>query len=140
MITGGAGRAFILRLQQGNDLLKEVESQLRAARVNAALISGIGSLSRARLAWFNPDTMKYEEEEIEGSLEVASLNGNYVTPEEGSVSLHLHAVIGTKEKTWGGHLLEGTVSLNFEIVAIEIAGISASRYRDEKSKINLIRE
>ncbi|MGC8632143.1 MAG: PCC domain-containing protein, partial [Thermoprotei archaeon] len=62
MITGGAGRAFILRLQQGNDLLKEVESQLRAARVNAALISGIGSLSRARLAWFNPDTMKYEEE------------------------------------------------------------------------------
>ncbi|MGC8615369.1 MAG: PPC domain-containing DNA-binding protein, partial [Thermoprotei archaeon] len=112
----------------------------RAARVSAALISGIGSLSHARLAWYDSSTMKYEQEDIEGSLEVASLSGNYVTPEEGSMPLHLHAVIGTKEKTWTGHLLEGTVSLNFEIVAVEIAGISISRYRDERSGINIIRE
>ncbi len=131
---------MILRLQQGDELVKEVEKQLRAARVSAALISGIGSLSHARLAWYDSSTMKYEQEDIEGSLEVASLSGNYVTPEEGSMPLHLHAVIGTKEKTWTGHLLEGTVSLNFEIVAVEIAGISISRYRDERSGINIIRE
>ncbi len=140
MTIGGAGRALVFRLQHGDDLVKEVEGRLQAARASAALISGIGSLSHATLAWFNASSMKYEQEEIKGSLEVASLSGNYMTPEEGSNPLHLHAVIGTKEKTWAGHLLEGRVNLNFEVVAIEIAGISISRYKDERSGINLIRE
>ncbi|MGC8601380.1 MAG: PPC domain-containing DNA-binding protein [Thermoprotei archaeon] len=140
MVIGGAGRAFVIRLSKGDDLIGETEKLLSDVRVDVALVSGIGSLSHARLGWFDPSKMRYDIEELDGPLEVASLSGNFIRSKDGSTSMHVHSVIGKKEKSWAGHLLEGTVDVNFEVVAIEVSGVTISRVRDEKTGIALISE
>lgn len=91
-----------VRLSPGADIRRALEDALRSQSASSAFVmSGIGSLTEARLRYAGEDT----ESTIAGPLEILSLSGS-LTPE----GAHLHmAVSDASGRVFGGHVGRGNV-------------------------------
>ncbi|MEY8877119.1 MAG: PPC domain-containing DNA-binding protein, partial [Leptothrix sp. (in: b-proteobacteria)] len=91
-----------LRLHPGDDLRHALDAALRTHGVEAGFVlSGIGSLSRARLRWAGAD----EAQAFDAPLEILTLAGSL-----GPDGSHLHAsVADAAGRVWGGHVAPGCV-------------------------------
>jgi len=69
---------------------------LKTARVEA-----IGTLRKAKVAYYNHNMKKYEEHLYNENMEVTSMLGD-ITMMERKPFLHLHANLGRKEMSGGG--------------------------------------
>ena len=88
--------------------------------LKAAQITGLGAFMRARLAFFDLQTKKYEPIEVNEQVEVASIVGNVALTESGERKIHVHAVLSRRDgSAIAGHLLEGHVRPTLEITFIE---------------------
>ena len=85
------GSIHLLSLSQGDDLLDSLTSFARSNGILAATITFLGSVSRADLSWYDPDTGDYRTFVREEQLEVAGGTGN-ISLYEGQPLVHIHAV------------------------------------------------
>src|SRR5437660_9181143 len=105
--TGDEAAAGLLQVANQHDL-------------KAAQITGLGAFSRAKLAFFDLQTKKYEPLEVNEQVEVASIVGNVALTEDGARKIHVHAVLSRRDgSAIAGHLLEGHVRPTLEITFIE---------------------
>jgi len=95
-------QALPLRLPPGADLRQALEAAARRPEVGAAfVVSGIGSLTQARLRFAQADV----ETVIEGPLEILSLSGSLADN-----GVHLHMAVSKADGTvLGGHVGHGCV-------------------------------
>ena len=120
------GRMYAVKLEEGEEVLETLKELLEAQGVDAALIIGIGGLSEAVVGYYSPEERKYKVVNVkprEGMvIEVASMEGNAVTTENG-VHVHLHTVLSLDPKTTiAGHLVKGVVKPHMEVFVIEALG------------------
>ncbi len=116
--------AFPLRLAPGLDLRKALEGAVAARSCNAAfVISGIGSLSEARLRRAGV----HEADVLRGDFEILTLAGTVA----GNGS-HLHMSVADAEgKVSGGHVAYGcTVRTTAELLLALLPEWSFSREAD----------
>ena len=69
-------RVHLLSLSQGDDLVDSLTGYARSNGVLAATVTFLGSVSRADLSWYDPDTGDYRTSVREEQLEVAGGTGN----------------------------------------------------------------
>lgn len=113
-----------LRLPSGADLRRALE-EAAAKQVNQAafVVSGIGSLTSAKLRYANAETAT----EIEGPLEILSLSGSL-----GDAGAHLHMAVADAEgRVHGGHVAYGcTVRTTAEVLLALLPDWSLTREYD----------
>ena len=131
----GLGRTLIMRLEPGELLLESIREKCKEVGMrNAAILSAIGVMdkvhyhkvidssqppidfqSRTELLW------------VEGPCELTAMQGIIADGHP-----HFHAVFSDPEKTYSGHLEEGSVVLYMaELVLVELAGVALERRKNQ---------
>ncbi len=124
-------------LDKGADIVEGLSAVMKQQHIEAGMISGIGAVSEARLAYFNAQTKLYEEKHFKENMEIVSLKGN-ISLKENAIFPHLHAVLSNKDyAAFGGHLLPKTSVYAFEFEIIPFGGKSFVRAFDEETGLFL---
>jgi hypothetical protein len=132
-----ASRIYQGSLDKGADIVEGLSAVMKQQHIEAGMISGIGAVSEARLAYFNAQTKLYEEKHFKENMEIVSLKGN-ISFKDNSLFTHLHAVLSNKDfATVGGHLLPKTYVYAFEFEIIPFEGKSFVRGFDEETGLFL---
>jgi hypothetical protein len=132
-----ATRLYVTRLSRGEDLLLALKGLADTHGIRSGLVQGIGALDRAVVGFYDRDARAYQEIRLDQPLEVLSLLGN-ISLAEGRSLVHAHVVLGDREgRTWGGHLLEGSVVFAFELSLTEFVHEWIERVRDEDTGLLL---
>ncbi len=110
------GSTYIIRLDPGDRIVASLEALAERDRIGFGHFRGLGAVSEAEIAHFDPASSAYSSLRIQEPCEIASLHGN-VTLKDGRPFVHAHIVLGDRSfHTRGGHLREAVVSATAEIV------------------------
>ena len=122
----GLGRIVVLNLERGEKLLEGIREQLEELGIReAVLISAIGTLTKAVFHRVVSTAVPPQDEFItlEGPIELSTVQGMVVDGEP-----HFHLVFSDLEKTYSGHLEDGSVVYCLaEVVLAEIEGLALRR-------------
>lgn len=110
---------FYIRMDREDEVIENILEVCRRESISSAVFSGIGGCKRAELQVFIPEKGTFETEQLEGMLELVSLNGNVVRDNDGKLFHHTHALYTFKKEgkhgIAGGHLKSTTVLYTAEI-------------------------
>lgn len=116
----GGERVFILVLDAGEEAFSSIRTFANEQRIAAASVTAIGAFQSATIAFFEFGTKEYRNIQVDEQSEALSLMGDVAIADDGSASLHLHAVLGLSDgSTRGGHFVEGQVRPTLEVVIRE---------------------
>lgn len=110
---------ILIRIDRGEDIPETLLSVCAREDVSGAVFTGIGCCGRAELSSFLPEKNDFLDREIEGMLDIISLNGNIFT-ENGALREHTHAVFSClrdgEHRVLAGHLKSAVVRYTAEIL------------------------
>jgi predicted DNA-binding protein with PD1-like motif len=133
-IEGG----WIVRLERGEEALGTLTGFCAASGIEGGAFTGLGAFQKARLGYFDMNTRRYVEKNVEGPLEVLAITGNIARKSDGSLFAHTHCVLGDRElRTLGGHLFEAEVGATLELV-LRITGGRLARRPDPDLGLELL--
>jgi len=135
---GNITEVLVLRLDQGEDVLRSIEAAAKDHDVHTGVVlSGIGTLDRARLHYIThtgyPSVNEFVE--YEGPIELVSVQGMIA-----DYAPHLHTCISIKEQTYMGHLEPGCRVLYLAEIAIgRMEGVRLDRVANPETGIKQLR-
>jgi predicted DNA-binding protein with PD1-like motif len=136
---GQVGRVFTVRIDDGEDFLREIERFVAAMNIQNGTIQFLGAVRSAKIVTGPKEPVippSPRGEEIFGGWELLGLATIY--PGEDGPSIHLHTAAGKGIRSLAGCLREkAEVYLVIEAIVTEFVGISARRLPDEKTGVNL---
>jgi len=137
MKSARSPEGWILRLDPGEEVPRDVISAAAALGLNTASVTGIGALDRAVLAFYDLKERRYIETLVEEPVEVVSFMGNLVRL-DGAPFLHAHAVVSRRDATTlGGHLMSARVSVTLELL-LRTLSVDATRKFSEACGLKLL--
>lgn len=130
---------IIGKLPFKSDLLRELNKLAAKQNIVAGAIQVMGSLSRARLSFFDQKIRAYRELDFDAPHEIVGGTGNIsVRNDTGKPSVHLHlAVADSQGKVLGGHCLEGCTVFAVEFVIWPFNGPAPKRVIDHTTGLIL---
>lgn len=136
---GQLGRVFVVRIDNGEDLLTSVSRFISDKSVSAGTILFLGALMNGRMVTGPEEPVIPPVPHFvmfEGGWEVFGVGTIY--PGEGGPNIHYHASVGRSGHALTGCLRETAVAyLVVEVVILEFTGLSARREFDEKTQVHL---
>src|SRR3989475_10427287 len=138
MLYAEQGTSFVLRLEQGDDILKTLKLFADSQKICAAFFEGIGSLYKARLGHYDfKDTKTYKYETFAEDLEILTLSGNVSTMNRQALP-HAHVTLGRRDfSVIGGHLEEESLANMVEVNVTKLPG-SLLKDKDKEVGLNLL--
>ncbi|HTD17079.1 MAG TPA: PPC domain-containing DNA-binding protein [Chthoniobacterales bacterium] len=132
-------RSYVLIFNTGDELATGLKDFATKQNLADASFKAIGALGSVKLAWFNPETKKYQiSVDLKEQVELLSLIGD-VAQNEGEPMVHSHVVVGRSDGTTaGGHLLEAVVRPTCEVFLTE-SPVHLSKAVDPDSGLVLIK-
>lgn len=125
-----SGRFLLGRLTHDSDVVKSITDFARDKGVKMGVFTLIGSVKRAKLAYYEQREKEYRVIELQGPHEIASCMGN-ISLHQGKPFVHAHAVLADERgNTSAGHLLEAQV-FAAELHLQELLGPKLERAHDE---------
>ena len=91
------GDNYYIRMDRGDEIISNLFEICEKESIPSAIYSGIGGCQSAELQVFIPETGNFETEQLEGMLELVSLNGNVVRDDDGQLFHHTHALFTFKK-------------------------------------------
>lgn len=120
LIEDRAERTFALIVSARDDALQAVERLAAAERLRSSRLQAVGAFSSVTIAYFDPDTKEYSEQEVDEQIEILSFLGDITDDGSGGAKVHAHVVLGRRDgSAIGGHLMAGTVWPTCEIFVTE---------------------
>jgi uncharacterized protein len=136
-VQASIGPAHILKPPFGSDLLKELQGFVLAKNINLAWLSGVGAVSRATIRYYDQPRQEWIDLDLDRNLEVAGMWGN-VSLLNGEPIVHVHIVLADNEgRCYGGHLGDGTVVFNLEILMTTLSGPAVTRKMDAQTGLTI---
>lgn len=131
-VSERTGRVFILKLEQGDDLLESIRKLIKEKKIkNAVIVSGIATFDRSVLhmiSTVNYPIETYIDRKMDTPLEVVSIDGAIIDGDP-----HIHCTIADRNQAYGGHVLEGCRILYLgEVILYEILDLHVERRLNEK--------
>jgi len=137
---GHVNRVFIIRLEDGEELPKAVETVARKKSIRSGLVLLVGGARNGALVvgprktTLAPVPMIQNFSGAHEILGIGTLFEGVKGPE-----LHMHAALGRGKTTRAGCIRKGIRTyLIGEVVIMEITGVKARRERDPKSGFHLL--
>ena len=131
---GSFGRVFLLRFEDGDDLLKEIKTLANRENVKVGTIMLLGGIRSAGMvtgpkkAVIPPDPMWAHFNDAREVLAFGTLFWKDDEP-----IIHLHGAVGRDSETFTGCIRkDSSVYLVVEAVITELVGISARKVMNEK--------
>ena len=127
----GEGGDWVLRLEDGDDLLETLGAFAQRRSVRAGVVlSGIGMLKTATLGYWNGS--EYQPTTLAVPHELIALHGS-IAEVDGRPSLHLHAgAADPQHRMVGGHVLRAQVGILAEVAVRAFEGRTFDRPLDER--------
>lgn len=136
---GQVGRVFTVRIDDGEDFIREIKRFVAAMNIQNGTIQFLGAVRSATLVTGPKEPVippSPRAEEIFGGWELLGFATIY--PGEDGPSIHLHTAAGKGIRSLAGCLREkAEVYLVIEAIVTEFVGITAKRLPDEKTGVNL---
>ena len=139
--VGKAGRIIVARLEDGEDVLKNLIKIVKKENMKAAVFYIVGGIRKGRIV-VGPATAKNPPKpvwkELKESHEVVGLGTIFW--EKKNPKIHFHGAFGKKNRAKVGCLREKAETfLVLEVIMIEIKGIKAERERDPRTGLTLLK-
>ena len=132
------GNTYLVRMDVGEEIIEQLKSLCRSENIRLAQVDAIGAVRQAIIGVYNLEEQAYHREDLEGLMEIASLQGS-VTRMNGEVYPHLHVTLaGQDNRVHAGHAIGLIVGATCEMFVRTLDG-EVSRERDEEIGINTIR-
>lgn len=117
----GDGR-YVLRLDPGEDLVSVLRQLAVDERIEAATLTGLGSVDVVTLGFLDPAENAYLKRRFEERMEVAALSGS-ISMEDDRPHVHLHAVVSPREfLAYAGHVHDAKVGAALEVFVTALPG------------------
>ena len=132
---GKIGRIFIIRLEDGDIVHKEIEKLAKMESIQAASLIILGGIDKDSLLIVGPEegrskTITPKDHILDNVHEVVGI-GTIFPNERGEPILHMHIASGRQSKTVTGCVRDGVKTWHIlEIVLIELVGATAKRLLD----------
>ena len=131
-------QTIIVRMDKGEDIVKQVKNGALKEKIKLASISALGAINEFTVGVFKTKEKKYYANEFKGDFEIVSLTGTINTMNDEYYS-HMHLSAGNDPgQVFGGHLNKAIVSATCEMV-IQIINGEVDRYFDEEVGLNLLK-
>ncbi len=137
---GNLGRVFVLRLDNGEDLIASVQRFAEEKKIASCMALFIGALRDGRMvtgpeAPVIPPIPHFES--FNSAWEVFGMATIY--PSSGGSRIHIHSSLGRGREALTGCVRERALAyLIVEVVLFEFSGLSAERVFDEKTGLHLL--
>jgi predicted DNA-binding protein with PD1-like motif len=138
---GSIGRIFLVKFDDGDIILKELEELAKRERVKQAVFVFIGALKEGKLVTgpkkpVIPPVPNWRSfKDGWETLGIGTIFANKSGPQ-----IHMHTSMGKASKTMTGCLRkEGKVFLVIEAVVFELKGVKAKKECDELTGINMLK-
>jgi predicted DNA-binding protein with PD1-like motif len=136
---GQLGRVFVVRIDDGEDLLVSLRQFILDKDIKAGSITFLGALMNGRMVTGPEEPVIPPVPHFvmfEGGWEVFGIGTIY--PGEGGPHIHYHASVGRSGHALTGCLREkATTYLIIEAVIMEFTGVKARREFDQKTQLHL---
>lgn len=133
-----SGFGYVIRLEKGEKLIESLQSLAVKESIQGGFFYGLGAVEAVLIGRYDLEKREYEFSKMQGSYELASLNGNIATSEKGVVA-HAHGVLGDNNlNTVAGHIKEATVAITVEIFVHLQHGAEMRRVFDEETGLYLL--
>ncbi len=137
---GQLGRVFVVRIDDGEDLLVSLRQFINDKSVYAGSILFLGALMEGRMVTGPEEPVIPPVPHFvmfEGGWEVFGI-GTIYPGEDGGPHIHYHASVGRSGHALTGCLREKAITyLIVEAVVLEFTGLSARREFDKKTQVHL---
>lgn len=138
---GAIGRVFVLKFQDKDLMLDELEKFIRKERIKAATMVFIGALRKGTLVTGPKEPVVPPEPNqvsFKDAWEVMGI-GTVFSGAKGP-QIHIHGAMGKKLKALTGCVRgKSEVFLVAEAIVFELKGVKATKSPDPKTGINLLR-
>lgn len=136
---GQLGRVFVVRIDDGEDMLLSLRQFIIDKEIRAGSIHFLGALMNGRMVTGPEEPVIPPVPHFvmfEGGWEIFGVGTIY--PGEGGPHIHYHATVGRSGHALTGCLREKAMTyLIVEAVIMEFTGLSARREFDEKTQLHL---
>lgn len=130
------GNTYMVRIDLDEDIIESLKKLCEDAQIRLGCVEAIGAANHAVLGVYDLQKKEYYPEEINGFMEITSLNGN-ITAMEGKPYIHLHATLADQQHViHGGHVLKMRVGATCEMFVTVLDG-EVTRQKNEALGINL---
>ncbi|BCS53349.1 PPC domain-containing DNA-binding protein [Geobacter sp. SVR] len=139
--AGRPGRIFVVRFNDGDDVLAGLETICRDEDVQAACFSVVGGMKRGRYV-VGPETEEMPPIPVWRDLQESheAVGFGTIFRHEGSPRVHFHGAYGKRDSVKAGCLREGSEAfLVLEAVITEILDVDAVREHDPASGMVLLK-
>lgn len=128
---------YMGRLPYGGDLLNTLTEFVTEKHIKKGQVQVIGAAKRAVVGFYSQNKGKYDVFKFDKHMEILSLIGN-ISLKDGKPFIHAHLTLGDEEgKSFGGHLMEGTIVFAGEFIIREFEGNELERAYDEETGLTL---
>lgn len=129
----------IVRVDKGEDIIKELLSLSEKENILFASVSGLGAVNDIELGIFDTSAKKYHSKRLIGDFEITSLVGS-LSRKEDKPYIHVHMSVGNvlTNEFFGGHLNKAIVGATAEIV-LNVVEIVVEREFVEEIGLNLFK-
>jgi predicted DNA-binding protein with PD1-like motif len=131
---GTIGRVFTVRLDQGDDIVQELEGLAISENIESAMFMMLGAVKEASLVVGPKKNVVPPDPQwarIKDVHELIGIGNIFRETETGKPKVHLHSAAGRGDSVKTGCLRESSeVFMVVEVFIMEICGISASRIFD----------
>ena len=131
------GDAYYVRMDRGDEIVSSILALCEREGVRSATFWGIGGGADAVIQVFSPEDGAFEDERVDGMLELVSLMGNVIDGADESLSIHAHAHFSYRENgvhaALSGHLKSSTVRYTAEIELRPVKGGVISKQFDPET-------
>jgi predicted DNA-binding protein with PD1-like motif len=132
-------RTFAVVLETGDKAMSCLQKFIRANKISAAQLTGIGAFADVTLGYFDWTKKDYIGNPVSEQVEVASMIGDVALSPSGEPTLHIHVVVGKRDGTaLAGHLQEARVRPTLEVILTE-SPAHLQKVHDPQSGLALIR-
>ena len=130
---------IIVRVDKGEDIIKELLSLSDKENILFASISGLGAVNDIELGIFDTSAKKYRSKRLIGDFEITSLVGS-LSRKDHKPYIHVHMSVGNvlTNEFVGGHLNKAIVGATAEIV-LNVVEIVVEREFVEEIGLNLFK-
>jgi len=117
----GAGKTYKVSFKAGDDIMGGMARFAAAHPTEQAQLSGVGGVSKAVLAWYDPKARAFKRIAVNEKCEISGVTGTITTDARGKPNVHLHLVLTRQDgSTVSGHLISATVDPILEVFVTDL--------------------
>ena len=128
------GKVYRVGFRTGDELMSGLADWAKKNKVTSGYITGVGGFASATFGWIDPQVRGgMKKIEMPGKVEVTSFVGNLTPGDNGSTSIHIHALVtGGDGVARGGHLISAQVNPLMDLFVTEMAPAGAPPVPDDR--------